>query len=104
MDPEAQAILEDLRRLSEREMSCGHKMEDLIGGTGSDGHPLVTKCGACLADAQARRKPPSEVVARIRKEILEELRSKAEEWRRLPSANASEFADEYKRIADLASR
>ncbi|MDD1679556.1 MAG: hypothetical protein LUO93_10295 [Methanomicrobiales archaeon] len=103
-DPEVQVILSDLRRLADKEMSCGHKVEDLIGGTGADGNPLVTKCGACLADAQARKKPLSEDAARVRRMILEELRSKAEEWKRIGGTSATEFADEYKRIAELASR
>lgn len=38
---------EVLHELRERVIPCGHRIEDLIGGTGS-----VTKCGACLATKQ----------------------------------------------------
>jgi hypothetical protein len=49
-DPEAQAALRDALAHREREIPCGHRVADLIGGTNpATGRPLVTKCGACLA-------------------------------------------------------
>ena len=43
------------RELQEREIPCGHKVEDLIGGEDGNGQRLVTKCGACLQAKQAER-------------------------------------------------
>lgn len=55
-DPEAQAIYADLQAMRDRPLPCGHKIEDIIGGTDpTTGKPEVTKCGQCLADKQAER-------------------------------------------------
>lgn len=55
-DPEARAIYADLQAMRDRPLPCGHKIEDLIGGTDpTTGKPEVTKCGQCLADKQAER-------------------------------------------------
>ena len=43
------------RELQAREIPCGHKVEDLIGGEDGDGNRLVTKCGACLKEREAKR-------------------------------------------------
>jgi hypothetical protein len=53
-DPEAQRLVRGLIESGKREIPCGHRVEDLIGGTDpATGRPLVTKCGACLADRQS---------------------------------------------------
>lgn len=51
-DPEAQAVVAEYRAMMLKPIGiCGHRFEDLIGGTGS-----VTTCGACLAERQEQRK------------------------------------------------
>lgn len=63
-DPEAQAIARDLRAMGEREIPCGHKVEDLIyGAADTTGLPPVTKCGQCLADRQAAKAKASEATS-----------------------------------------
>jgi hypothetical protein len=53
-DPEAQRLYADIRAIGEREMPCGHKVEDLVyGGPDLDGRPAVAQCGQCLTDRQA---------------------------------------------------
>ncbi len=53
------------------QISCGHTVADLIGGTekGPDGaeRPCVTKCGACLLARQGERRPSilAEMIARL---------------------------------------
>jgi hypothetical protein len=53
-DPEAQRLYADIRAMGEREMPCGHKVENLVyGGPDLDGRPAVAQCGQCLTDRQA---------------------------------------------------
>jgi hypothetical protein len=71
-DPEAQRLYADIRRMGEREMPCGHKVEDLVyGGPDLDGRPAVAQCGQCLADrlawkAQQPKTPESVLRAMLR--------------------------------------
>lgn len=59
-DQEAQRLLADLIEAGKRPLPCGHLVEDLIGGTDpATGRPLVTKCGACLAEQPKREPVPS---------------------------------------------
>lgn len=58
-DPEAQRLLADLLEAGQREIPCGHKVEDLIYGVSEIGRPPVTKCGACLAALPKREPAPS---------------------------------------------
>lgn len=48
-DPEVQRLVAEwIAKLEGTGLPCGHRLADLIGGSGS-----VTKCGACLAARQA---------------------------------------------------
>lgn len=58
-DPEAQRLLADLLEAGQREIPCGHKVEDLIYGIAEIGRPAVTKCGACLAALPKREPVPA---------------------------------------------
>lgn len=58
-DPEAQRLIADLLEAGQREIPCGHKVEDLIYGVSEIGRPAVTKCGACLAALPKREPVPS---------------------------------------------
>lgn len=52
----ASAAVAAIRAVGEQPLFCGHKVEDLIGGTDpKTGKPEVTKCGQCLADRRAAR-------------------------------------------------
>lgn len=81
-DPEAQRLLRDLLAVGERELPCGHKVEDLIGGKELDGRPCVTKCGACLAEWQP------EIVAKNRANEAKKVARKTERdaWKALAQA------------------
>jgi hypothetical protein len=55
-DPEAQKAAMELVEAYKRELPCGHKVEDLIGGSEPmTGRPLVAKCGACLVERRAKK-------------------------------------------------